>query len=57
MKHLKIVFGDGIEKSEYEIVSDAPDEQRIACQFAAIHRGVTNSKSTNEQSEQIGVAK
>lgn len=47
--HLKVLYGSGIEASEYYSDRELPFEERVAHQFAFIHRGVKESTASSEQ--------
>jgi hypothetical protein len=49
VKHLKSIYGANIENAEYRSFDEVSDEQRIAQQFAAIHRDVVSSKAEGEK--------
>ena len=44
VKRLKSIYGANIESAEYRSSDEVSDEQRIAQQFVAIHRGIASSK-------------
>jgi hypothetical protein len=50
VKHLKSIYGVKIQNAEYRSNHEVSDEQRIAQQFVAIHRGVISAKTEANKS-------
>jgi len=52
LDYLRSVYGAELDTAEYRPSRELPDEQRIAYQFANMHRGIKNSRSRESTSEQ-----